>query len=197
MRKTGKLFLIFGKIICIIFSNGCFSDDDGETWTEPKELVPEDTSGGRGPVKNKAIRLSDGTVIAPASKEDFKIKRNWKCFVDISKDDGLTFEHSNFVIRPKKNLKPVSMIQPTLWEDEKGLHMLVRTGVGSIYKSDSTDGGKTWCKAYDTGMPNPNSGIDVVKLDNGVLVLIMNPISENWGDRAPLVLMYFIGFAFR
>ena len=51
-------------------------------------------------------------------------------------------------------------------------------------------GGKTWCKAYDTGMPNPNSGIDVVKLDNGVLVLTMNPISENWGDRAPLVLMY-------
>ena len=82
------------------------------------------------------------------------------------------------------------MIQPTLWEDEKGLHMLVRTGVGSIYKSDSKDGGKTWCKAYDTGMPNPNSGIDVVKLHNGILVLIMNPVSENWGDRAPLVLMY-------
>ena len=129
-----------------------------------------------------------------ASKEDFKIKRNWKCFVDISKDDGLTFEHSNFVIRPKKNLKPVSMIQPTLWEDEKGIHMFIRTNMGHIYRSDSKDGGMTWCKAYETPMGNPNSGIDVVKLDNGVLVLIMNPISENWGDRAPLVLMYYTYF---
>ena len=31
MRKTVKLFLIFGMIICIIFSNGCFSVDDGKS----------------------------------------------------------------------------------------------------------------------------------------------------------------------
>ena len=118
------------------------------------------------------------------------MRGSWKCFVDISRDDGITFEHSNFVLRPKKNLKTVNMIQPTLWENDKGVHMLVRTNCGYIYRSDSKDGGKTWCKAYETSMPNPNSGIDLVRLDNGVLVLIMNPISENWGDRAPLVLMY-------
>ena len=136
-----------------------------------------------------AARIADGTVVAPASKEDFKIKRNWKCFVDISKDDGLTFEHSNFVLRPKKNAIPVNMIQPTLWESDEGLHMLVRTSRGSLYRSDSRDGGKSWCKAYETPLSNPNSGVDVVKMDNGCLVLIMNPVSENWGDRAPLVLM--------
>lgn len=190
LRENGEIILYFkyGKPIPKWVTYYCISKDGGKSFSEPKVLVPGDKDGGRGPVKNKAIRLKDGTVIAPASKES--LKKSWKCFVDISKDDGLTFRHSNFVLRPKKNLIPVNMIQPTLWEDEKGLHMLVRTNSGNIYRSDSKDGGKSWCKAYSTPMPNPNSGIDVVKLDNGVLVLIMNPISENWGDRAPLVLMY-------
>lgn len=189
-RENGEIILYFkyGKPIPQWVTYYAVSKDNGKSFSEPKILVEGDYDGGRGPVKNKPIRLKDGTVLAPASKE--KGKRLWKCFVDISKDDGLTFEHSNFVLRPKRNLKPVNMIQPTLWEDEEGVHMLVRTPCGYIYKSDSRDDGKSWCKAYDTGLPNPNSGIDVVKLDNGVLVLIMNPISENWGDRAPLVLMY-------
>lgn len=190
LRENGEIILYFkyGKPITKWVTYYCVSKDNGKSFSEPKILVEGDFDGGRGPVKNKPIRLKNGTVLAPASKEHGKSW--WKCFVDISKDDGLSFEHSNFVLRPKRNLKPVNMIQPTLWEDEKGVHMLVRTPSGYIYKSDSCNGGKTWCKAYDTGLPNPNSGIDVVKLDNGVLILIMNPISENWGDRAPLVLMY-------
>ena len=190
LRENGEIILYFkyGKPIPKWVTYYCISKDGGKSFSEPKVLVPGDKDGGRGPVKNKAIRLKDGTVIAPASKES--LRGSWKCFVDISKDDGLSFEHSNFVLRPKKNLKTVNMIQPTLWENEKGVHMLVRTNSGYIYRSDSKDGGKTWCKAYDTAMPNPNSGIDLVMLENGILVLIMNPISENWGDRAPLVLMY-------
>ncbi len=192
LRENGEIILYFkyGKPIPKWITYYCISKDNGKSFSEPKILIEADFDGGRGPVKNKAIRLKDGTVLAPASKE--LGKRCWKCFVDISKDDGITFEHSNFVLRPKRNLKPVNMIQPTLWEDENGVHMLVRTASGYIYKSDSKNGGKTWCKAYDTGLPNPNSGIDVVRLDNGVLILIMNPIAENWGDRAPLVLMYSI-----
>lgn len=190
LRENGEIILYFkyGKPIPKWVTYYCISKDGGKSFSEPKVLVPGDKDGGRGPVKNKAIRLKDGTVIAPASKES--LRGSWKCFVDISKDDGLTFEHSNFVLRPKKNLKTVNMIQPTLWENEKGVHMLVRTNSGYIYRSDSKDGGKTWCKAYETAMPNPNSGIDLVMLENGILVLIMNPVSENWGDRAPLVLMY-------
>ncbi|MGN1315787.1 MAG: exo-alpha-sialidase [Acutalibacteraceae bacterium] len=190
LRENGEIILYFkyGKPIPKWVTYYCISNDGGKSFSEPKVLVPYDKDGGRGPVKNKAIRLKDGTVIAPASKES--LRGSWKCFVDISKDDGLSFEHSNFVLRPKKNLKTVNMIQPTLWENDKGIHMLVRTNSGYIYRSDSKDGGKTWCKAYETAMPNPNSGIDLVRLDNGILVLIMNPISENWGDRAPLVLMY-------
>ncbi len=189
LRENGEIILYFkyGKPIPNWVTYFCVSKDGGNSFSKPQILVPGDNDGGRGPVKNKAIRLSNGTVVAPASKET--VTKNWKCFVDISYDDGLTFQHSNFVLRPKKNLKPVGMIQPTLWEDEKGLHMFIRTNAGHIYRSDSHNGGKTWCKAYETPMGNPNSGIDVTKLGDGTLILIMNPIFENWGDRAPLVLL--------
>ena len=61
---------------------------DGRSWSTPRELVPGDNSGGRGPVKNKPIRLKDGTVLAPASTE---IDGEWRAFVDISTDDGATW----------------------------------------------------------------------------------------------------------
>ncbi len=37
-------------------------------------------------------------------------------------------------------------------------------------------------------MPNNNSGIGAAMTDCGVLGLICNPVSENWGDRTPLCL---------
>ena len=37
-------------------------------WTAPIELVKGDI-GGRGPVRNKPIRLSNGTIAAPSSIE--------------------------------------------------------------------------------------------------------------------------------
>lgn len=68
------------------------SEDEGHTFSEPQELVPGDI-GGRGPVKNKPIRLSDGTVLAPGSLEG----ELWDGFVDISKDDCRTWERSDLV----------------------------------------------------------------------------------------------------
>lgn len=187
--EEGKIILYFkyGKPISKWVTYYAVSLDGGKSFCEAKPLLKDDNDGGRGPVKNKPVMLKDGTVLAPASKEH-KIN-GWKCFVDISKDGGFTFEHSNFVLRPKKNGKRVDMIQPTLWEDENGVHMFVRTNAGRIYRSDSKTAGKTWCKAYETELLNNNSGIDAVSLSDGSLVLVSNPIGKNWGDRSPLTLM--------
>jgi predicted neuraminidase len=66
--------------------------------------------------------------------------------------------------------------------------MLTRTPVGRIYRSDSEDGGESWCEAYATELPNNNSGIDLVKTPDGSLWLLSNPVEENWGERSPLTL---------
>lgn len=160
------------------------SEDEGEAWSEPTELVPGD-KGGRGPVKNKPIILSNGAWLAPASDEDGP----WNVFVDRSTDGGETWTATDYVSIDSTEFSGKGAIQPTLWESEPGhVHMLVRTSAGVIGRSDSDDYGKTWSPLYKTSLPNPNSGIDLVKLDDGTLVLAYNPDDKNWGDRAPLTL---------
>lgn len=197
LRQNGEVVLFFkvGKNIPPWRTFASISTDGGKTFGKPYELVPGDRSGGRGPVKNKCLRLSNGRILAPASTEI----RGWNCFVDISDDDGKTFRKAakikteqtapilNSLNHYTKNLIP--MIQPTLWESENGkVHMLTRTPVGRAYRSDSDDYGETWCTAYATDLPNNNSGLDVVKTPNGDLYLLSNPVEENWGERSPLTL---------
>lgn len=160
------------------------SHDLGHTWTAPRPLVKEDV-GGRGPVKNKPIVLRDGSWLAPASYES---EMTWEAFVDISQDKGQSWTRSS-MIRANGNGKGV--IQPALWESRSGhVHMVLRSTDGCIYRSDSLDGGMTWCAPYDFGLPNNNSGIDVVCCLDGVLALVYNPVRGNWAERSPLVVSF-------
>ncbi len=162
------------------------SEDLGATWSAPAELVPGDDSGGRGPVKNKPIRLSDGSLLAPASSE----QPDWLAFTDLSRDDGRTWTRQPIIPAPKlKSGRQIAMIQPTLWESAPGqVHALLRTNKSRIYRSDSADGGKSWCEAYPTALKNPNSGIDLTRLSDGRIFLAHNPCGRSWGERTPLVL---------
>lgn len=177
------------------------SRDEGRTFTPPREMVKGDAGGGRGPVKNKPLRLKDGTVLAPGSVEG----EYWDCFVDISADDCETWERSSLVPvrrasceyhrlhRPyeKHYLYGKGILQPALWQDDQEhVHMLLRSTSSKIFRSDSSDGGHTWCVAYDTGLPNNNSGIDLVRRESGEIILVYNP-RENLpgmfhGPRTPL-----------
>ena len=67
--------------------------------------------------------------------------------------------------------------------------MLLRSTRGHVYRSDSTDGGSSWCAAYATPLANNNSGIDLVRRADGSLVLACNPVEGNWGRRSPLSLL--------
>ena len=110
------------------------STDNGETWSGPQELVPSDVSGGRGPVRNKPLRLASGRILAGASTEH----GIWKAFADISDDDGASWHKSSAV--------------------------------------------------QIEGLPNNNSGLDLVRTAAGVLYLVCNPVAANWGQRSPLSL---------
>ncbi|MBX2923508.1 MAG: exo-alpha-sialidase [Chitinophagaceae bacterium] len=182
----GKIFLFFkvGKKIPSWETWVKTSEDNGLTWSEAAELIKADR-GGRGPVRNKPIVLSDGSWIAGASHEEGK----WDAFVDISTDKGITWQPSPYIQLDRTALKGKGVIQPTLWESAPGkVHMLLRSSDGAIYRSDSEDYGKTWSAGYKTSLPNPNSGIDLTKLSDGTLVLAYNPDTANWGSRSPISL---------
>lgn len=159
------------------------SADGGLTWSGEKELVLGD-AGGRGPVKNKCIKLSDGRILAPASVETAE---NWVCFADLSQDGGETWEKSGEIPFDRASFLGCGMIQPTVWEDGKGIcHALMRSTEGAVYASCSADGGVTWSRARRTALPNNNCGIDVARLADGRLVLVYNPVSGNWAARTPI-----------
>lgn len=186
-KKDGRIILYYkvGHKIPSWYTLSIYSDDGGITWSEPKELVPGDV-GGRGPVKNKPIVLSDGTWAAPASLEG----KYWDAFVDLSYDEGETWQKSGIVPYNHDDSMPgKGIIQPTLWESAPGhVHMLLRSTAARIFRSDSTDYGKTWCPAYPTYLPNNNSGIDLDRADDGTLVLAYNPVGMYKGPRTPLIL---------
>ena len=158
----------------------CVTRDGGKSWSAPRELAELDGDGGRGPVKNKCLLHSSGAILAPASDE----RGVWRSFID--RFDGERWEKCPIPVSEENGR--VHMIQPTLWEDKDGVHALMRTMSSFIYRSDSKDGGKTWCKAYKTDLPNNNSGIDCIKADDGAICLVCNPIPPHNG-RSPLSIL--------
>lgn len=70
-------------------------------------------------------------------------------------------------------------IQPAIVELADGtLLMYSRSVKGSIYAARSFNGGFTWTASQPTPLPNPNSGIDLLKLRSGRLLLVYNPTAE-------------------
>ena len=163
------------------------SPDGGNTWSAPAEPPP---AGGFpvGPVKDKPIVLADRTWVAPTSLET---ETTWDAAVTISRDNGASWELGGPVPLDHATFRGKGVIQPTLWESAPGrVHMLLRSTAGRIYRSDSTDGGRSWCGAYATDLPNNNSGIDLALLDSGALALCYNPVPADWGKRTPLVVAF-------
>ncbi|GAA4305179.1 sialidase family protein [Compostibacter hankyongensis] len=182
----GKIYLFFkvGKEIARWETWVKTSADDGETWSEARELVPGDR-GGRGPVRNKILVLSDSTWLAGASNENGP----WNAFFDRSRDEGKTWSATPYLDIDRDKIKGKGIIQPTLWESSPGnVHALLRSASGRICRSDSKDYGRTWSPVYATDLPNPNSAIDVARLPDGTLVLALNPTDKERGDRSTLSL---------
>lgn len=186
------------------------SEDGGARWSAPRALIAGDPRP-RGPVKNKLLVLADGTWLAPGSTED---ARHWDAFVDRSDDRGASWQLAPIPIVHRPPAAPGSdlwqglaqdalwesdparafawdgVIQPSLWESAPGIvHALMRSTRGAIYRSDSRDGGRSWCAAYPTSLANNNSGLDLARLADGLLVLACNPVAGNWRARSPLVLL--------
>ncbi len=178
--KTGEITLFYkvGRSVPEWKTYFSVTLDGGSTWSYPRELIDGDESDGRGPVKNKPLRHSSGILLAPASTE----RGAWRAFID--RCDGEKWEKSPIPV--SEDGKRLNMIQPTLWESKSGdVHALMRSQNGFIYRSDSTDGGKSWSEAYATEMLNNNSGIDCVKTENGTVALLCNPVQRG---RSPLSL---------
>lgn len=141
------------------------SVDGGKTWSKEIQIPP----GFLGPVKNKAVVLSDGRLLHPSS---FEVNGIWNSHVEFTDQELQNWE--KVAIQG-----PFSAIQPTVLFHPGGkLQLLFRTREGEIATSWSEDGGKSWSTMTGTGIVHNNSGIDAVTLKNGYHILLCNPLSK-------------------
>jgi len=118
----------------------------------------------------RPLRLSSGRLVLPGYDEV-----TWQGLPLLSDDDGGTWRESGRMIAPE------GCIQPALVEREDGsLLAYLRTGGagGCIWESRSTDGGASWSACVATDLPNPNAGLDLLRLVDGRLLLAYNPLRQ-------------------
>jgi predicted neuraminidase len=161
------------------------STDGGKNWS-PSRRLPD---GILGPIKNKPVQLAGGTIVSPSSTEQFrkvpgrKPADVWKVHLELSSDGGQMWTK----VGPLADPGNANVIQPTvLVHDDGRLQILCRSQVGRIQEAWSRDQGRTWSEIRSTELPNPDAGIDAVKLRDGRFLLVYNHSNEKGEDRRVL-----------
>jgi predicted neuraminidase len=139
------------------------STDDGMTWTKIGPITIPDSLDVPDAAAQEQLAAAQEQP-APAAAADAAVPTK---------------------IYPPAN-STVGIIQPTVVQLE-GNHLRFyarsRTRSARIAVADSFDSGKTWTQAHFSSLPNPNSGIDAVRLRDGRVVLAFN---NSYNKRTPL-----------
>ena len=151
------------------------SSDSGRTWGAPRRLP----DGILGPIKNKPVRLPDGTIIAPSSTETPETPSTWRIHFERSQDNGQTW----MISRPSGGA-PIDAIQPSVLIHTDGrLQAVGRTRSGRVFDTWSSDRGESWTPVTLMDLPNPSAGTDAVTLKDGRHLLVYNHTPKG---RTPL-----------
>jgi predicted neuraminidase len=189
--KDGKLWLYykFGSHPTSWTAARRWSTDEGKTWSAVEHLP----AGLYGPIRAKPLVLPDGTVVSGTSVESY---RSWACWVERSTDNGETFAKFGPISIPRTFSKPAQesvsrneaaafsdrdktegIIQPSVvLLGNHHLRMYTRSTaqIGKICVADSRDDGIHWSQARPIDLPNPNSGLDALRLRDGRILLVYN-----------------------
>jgi predicted neuraminidase len=153
------------------------SADAGRTWSAAMKLP----DGMLGPIRAKPIELSPGHLLAGSSTEN----AGWVVHLETLSAPNwnaatLTSAAAWHTTGPLNDPKEFGAIQPTfLVHSPTELQILCRSQQNVITQAWSHDAGRTWSTMTATTLPNPNAGIDAVRLTDGRFLLVYNPITKD------------------
>lgn len=195
LRPSGDILMVYGRR----HSNAKMlwyarrSSDDGNTWGDDALVTPEPMPAYHVINNARIIQLKSGRLLAP---EELCRGETWKkdffffgscCHSD---DNGRTWHAI-----PQRLTVPGCSFganEPGVVELKDGrILMMIRTDVGTIWRSFSSDGGLTWSAPEATDFASPASPATVTRIPStGDLLLVWNnasPTKKNKGEpRNPL-----------
>ena len=154
------------------------SRDNGRSWSEARRLP----DGVLGPVKNKPVRLDDGTIVSGSSTESPDAANLWRVHFERSTDSGATWT----IVRPAPVTEgtEIGAIQPSILIHKDGrLQAVGRSRSQRVFETWSSDKGRTWSPVTLTSLPNPSSGTDAVTLRDGRHLIVYNHTTKG---RSPM-----------
>jgi len=208
--RWNPILVPIGKKLYLFTKAGIFCDrwqsfiHDITDWTNDipeKEIFATARvlpAGLNGPVKSKPLIVGqEGTPRVMYCGSSVETIFDWTSYVEeytVRKDDTFYFFDRSGPLNVEKKVnytnpvngrseRSLGIIQPTLWNDNGNIRMFFRSsrGLEKIYYSENWLG--TWLVPKPTNLPNPNSAVDVVCM-NDRLFLVHNPSNLH---RYPLV----------
>ncbi len=173
-RGVVRLYYVemFGDTFCLGTVKQRISDNQGRSWSKPDTALDAICVM----VRNRPIVTRRGRWVLPAYIQGIYASQFW-----ISDDDGASWQPTSPILK-----YPSTTLQPAVVELEDGtLYSLMRrSGKGGFtWEGRSSDCGLTWSMRPREDLPNPDSGVDVIRLASGELVVAYN---DSPSDRTKL-----------
>lgn len=175
---AGELHLFYievpGDNFCLGTMMRRRSDDDGRTWSDARPFLPAVCTL----LKNKPIVLRGGRWLLPTYTQAVYATQFW-----MSDDAGETWRVGEWLYTIPSNLQPA-----VVERSDGSLLALMRRGgevAGFTWQGESHDGGVTWALTPRDDLLNPDSGLELLRLANGVLLVAYN---DSATVRSPLVI---------
>lgn len=151
--------------------NAMYSDDLGENWSRPKQLITTPFLNISTLVRNAPVFHRDGTIGLPVYHE-FLGKFAEYLYISPS---GVVLDKSR-ISKGKHSLQPT--VVPI---DEYNAVAMLRYAGDTYHRvlaSRTEDAGQTWSEPYPVDLANPNSSLAAVATPNHGLLVALNDLAD-------------------